>query len=346
MALTAQVAVARPEMVRVAFVHLSTLILVVAAVSALVDGDASHGWSRYDSPLDGPCTVERVPFDEMTADRFDSEYRDNKPVVLTGMRDRNDAFRDACAKDVLLREWGDKDIVLSTADTHSYLKFTKTLREYVSSHTAPQRLDKRGDETLIWFGDNNHTEWRSHFDLCQKPPFGTSNADVAYSFGVGGPHSGVPLHVHGPGWSETIVGRKRWWLSPPKPKPRFHPNATSLEWALGLKPLQEGGEGGREVLGRREVDVGDDDGAWVHFPERYRTRMEKTRKERTRQQGGVEMLECTVGEGDAVWFPDRWWHATLNLDESAFISSFVNFRNVASGSGEDDEDVLISKMEL
>ena len=47
-----------------------------------------------------------------------------------------------------------------------------------------------------------------------------------------------------------------------------------------------------------------------------------------------------------MWFPDRWWHATLNLDESAFISSFVNFRNVASGSGEDDEDVLISKMEL
>ena len=30
-----------------------------------------------------------------------------------------------------------------------------------------------------------------------------------------------------------------------------------------------------------------------------------------------------------------------------FISSFVNFRNVASGSREeDDEDVLISKMEL
>ena len=152
-------------MVRVAFVHLSTLVLVVAAASALVDGDASHGWSRYDSPLDGPCTVERVPFDEMTADRFDSEYRDNKPVVLTGMRDRNDAFRDACAKDVLLREWGDKDIVLSTANTHSYLKFTKTLREYVSSHTVTQRLDKLGDETLIWFGDNKHTESRSHLDL-------------------------------------------------------------------------------------------------------------------------------------------------------------------------------------
>ena len=46
-------------------------------------------------------------------------------------------------KHFLCSAWGDKDIVLSTANTHSYLKVTKTLREYVSSHTAPQRLDRR-----------------------------------------------------------------------------------------------------------------------------------------------------------------------------------------------------------
>ena len=45
------------------------------------------------------------------------------------------------------------------------------------------------------------------------------------------------------------------------------------------------------------------------------------------------------------WFPDGWWHATLNLDESAFISSFVNFRHAASGS-QDEEDDVFSKIEL
>ena len=89
---------------------LVSLFLVVTSATTLADESASHGWARYDSPLDGPCTVDRVHWTEMTADRFDGQYRDHKPVVLTGMRGRNDAFRNACAKDVLLREWGDKDI--------------------------------------------------------------------------------------------------------------------------------------------------------------------------------------------------------------------------------------------
>ena len=41
---------------------------------------------------------------------------------------------------------------------------------------------------------------------------------------------------------------------------------------------------------------------------------------------GVHILECTVDEGEAIYFPNMWWHATLNLDESVFISSFVNYK--------------------
>ena len=52
-----------------------------------------------------------------------------------------------------------------------------------------------------------------------------------------------------------------------------------------------------------------------------------------------------VRAGDALFIPDGWWHATLNLDESAFISSFVNFRHAASGS-QDEEDDVFSKIEL
>ncbi|KAM6165268.1 jmjC domain-containing protein 8 isoform 2-T2 [Erethizon dorsatum] len=34
-------------------------------------------------------------------------------------------------------------------------------------------------------------------------------------------------------------------------------------------------------------------------------------------------LECTIQAGEVLYFPDRWWHATLNLDTSVFISTFL-----------------------
>jgi len=37
---------------------------------------------------------------------------------------------------------------------------------------------------------------------------------VSLSFGIGGRGSGVQWHTHGPGFSETIHGRKHWVLYP------------------------------------------------------------------------------------------------------------------------------------
>ena len=41
------------------------------------------------------------------------------------------------------------------------------------------------------------------------------------------------------------------------------------------------------------------------------------------REGDGGILECTVHAGEAIYFPTNWWHATLNLDESVFISSLV-----------------------
>jgi hypothetical protein len=310
-ALVALVLLAARALVVVAAAEETRACAATADDDAAADGRAScsptdsHGWKRYDSPMDGPCTIDRVDAAEMSFATFTSTYKDRKPVVLTGMRARNAAFRELCAKDALLSRWGDANVTLSTANTHSYEKTAEPLRTYVRTRLAPQRPNSRGDATLYWFGDHDHEMWAPHFDAYVRPPFVPNAADVARSFGVGGPHSGVPLHVHGPGFSESVVGRKRWWLSPPKPKPRFDPNATALEWALGL------GED-------RRVPAADDDGAWVNVPERYATK-------ETAAATHATMLECTVREGEAVYFPDQWWHATLNLDETVFMSSFVNY---------------------
>ncbi|EHB17198.1 JmjC domain-containing protein 8 [Heterocephalus glaber] len=34
-------------------------------------------------------------------------------------------------------------------------------------------------------------------------------------------------------------------------------------------------------------------------------------------------LECTILAGEVLYFPDCWWHATLKLDISFFISTFL-----------------------
>ncbi|XP_002741861.1 jmjC domain-containing protein 8-like [Saccoglossus kowalevskii] len=34
-------------------------------------------------------------------------------------------------------------------------------------------------------------------------------------------------------------------------------------------------------------------------------------------------LECTINQGEAIYFPDRWWHGTLNIDTSVFVSTFL-----------------------
>ena len=67
----------------------------------------------------------------------------------------------------------------------------------------------------------------------------------------------------------------------------------------------------------RKFVTAPDDGRWVHTPAGH--------KKKGNKKMGQAMLECTVEEREAVYFPDGWWHLTLNLDESVFMSSFVNY---------------------
>lgn len=37
-----------------------------------------------------------------------------------------------------------------------------------------------------------------------------------------------------------------------------------------------------------------------------------------------QLLECTIGPGDLLYFPSFWWHAIVNVGETVFLSSFVD----------------------
>ncbi|XP_026973790.1 jmjC domain-containing protein 8 isoform X5 [Sagmatias obliquidens] len=216
-------------------------------------------------------------------------YAFSRPVILQGLTD-NSRFRDLCSRQRLLALFGDSVVRLSTANTYSYQKVDLPFQEYVEQMLHPQDPFSMGNDscillcvllsdTLYFFGDNNFTEWASLFRHYSPPPFSLLGTIPAYSFGIAGAGSGVPFHWHGPGFSEMIYGRKRWFLYPPAKTPEFHPNKTTLAWLRDTYPAL--------ALSARP-------------------------------------LECTIHAGEVLYFPDRWWHATLNLDTSVFISTFLS----------------------
>uniref|UniRef100_A0ABI7WK48 WD repeat domain 24 n=2 Tax=Felinae TaxID=338152 RepID=A0ABI7WK48_FELCA len=205
-------------------------------------------------------------------------YAFSRPVILQRLTD-NSRFRALCSREKLLASFGDSVVRLSTANTYSYRKVDLPFQEYVEHLLHPQDPTSLGNDTLYFFGDNNFSEWASLFQHYSPPPFSLLGTTAAYSFGVAGAGSGVPFHWHGPGFSEVVYGRKRWFLYPPEKTPEFHPNKTTLAWLQDVYPALAPSE---------------------------------------------RPLECTVQAGEVLYFPDRWWHATLNLDTSVFISTFLS----------------------
>ncbi|XP_072457561.1 jmjC domain-containing protein 8 isoform X3 [Notamacropus eugenii] len=179
------------------------------------------------------CTVDRRA--NLTYAEFIHQYAFSKPVILQRLTN-NTLFQDLCSKEKLLAEFGDFRIRLSTANTYSYQKVDLSFQDYVEQLLQPQDPNSLGNDTLYFFGDNNFTEWGRLFQHYSPPPFRLLGTTEAYSFGIAGAGSGVPFHWHGPGYSEVIFGRKRWFLYPPEKTPDFHPNKTTLAWLRDTYP--------------------------------------------------------------------------------------------------------------
>jgi hypothetical protein len=113
---------------------------------------------------------------------------------------------------------------------------------------------------------------------------------VTLALGAGPENTGVPWHFHGAGFLEVLLGRKRWFLNPPDaPLPAYDPNATVSTWWEGYQRL-------------------------MRQPDKQQT-----------TRGGESMLICDLDPGESIYFPPRWYHATLNTGEgwNAWMATFV-----------------------
>lgn len=67
---------------------------------------------------EGPCSIERVRWEDLSAERFEAEYKERRPlIVVTGLA-YNARLRAAVEREALLEEYGDMVVSLGTAESY------------------------------------------------------------------------------------------------------------------------------------------------------------------------------------------------------------------------------------
>jgi len=180
-------------------------------------------------------------------------------------------------------------ITLSSSNSFSANRRTISLEQYLKETGETQVLPHQlSNQTWYLFGETFTKEWKQFLSYYTLPKCVACIRDrVALSFGIGGAGSGVQWHTHGPGFSESIHGRKHWILYPPEFQPVYNPDFTSLHWMEYTYPTLLDFDSAR--ISQR------------HKP-----------------------FECTLYPNEMIYFPNHWHHATINLDKyTAFVSTFT-----------------------
>eukprot|EP00735_Rhodelphis_limneticus_P010555 TRINITY_DN3321_c0_g1::TRINITY_DN3321_c0_g1_i1::g.30997::m.30997 TRINITY_DN3321_c0_g1::TRINITY_DN3321_c0_g1_i1::g.30997 ORF type:complete len:322 (+),score=7.32,sp/Q6AY40/JMJD8_RAT/39.57/9e-49,Cupin_8/PF13621.1/1.4e-06,Cupin_4/PF08007.7/19,Cupin_4/PF08007.7/7.9e-05,JmjC/PF02373.17/0.0036,DUF3347/PF11827.3/10,DUF3347/PF11827.3/36 TRINITY_DN3321_c0_g1_i1:53-967(+) len=185
------------------------------------------------------CNIDRVPEANLSQSDFYARFYEKAPVIIEGRPGRNERFAQKVARDSLLETYANLSVILASSNTHSYEKRQSNLREYIENMMHAQTLDNYGKDTYYLFGDTQGSEWLSLLTDYLKPPYYGSEKS-AVTFGIGGVSSGVPYHFHGGGYSETIIGRKRWFIM--RDSPDFDPDQSQLQWLAYVYPKYRGGE--------------------------------------------------------------------------------------------------------
>jgi hypothetical protein len=238
------------------------------------------------------CNIPRV--DSLSQYQFDLEFKGQSPVVFRRPLDMTEITRALFAKDVLLEKFGGQNVNPST------LKLDIFKREILLSHYVEELMHPHGPETAAdanWYLFNtikniSCNQAGSFAPLVQNYPLPLDTASQLdhLAWGLATLYSGIAFHTHGAAFSETLLGRKRFYLAAPLASPLAQ-SAVSLQDRSG------------QALINSQLN-------WVI-----------SRGEHANES---DVLECTMGPGEVLYVPPLWWHATLNLEPwTAFISTFT-----------------------
>ena len=137
--------------------------------------------------------------------------------------------------------------------------------------------------------------------------------------GLGNNNSGLSFHFHGPGLSEAIVGRKRWFLYPPGMQPHGGydqlVNTSLSQWILSEN------FGSCESSLLDAIAISSMPSIFESYSVNTLDQLDKS-GEHT-EQGKISpcFYDCTIGKNEVLYFPSGWYHGTLNQDPFTLFAS-------------------------
>jgi len=262
-----------------------------------------------------PCTIAREPALDVAG--FRARYKGHTPVVISvGGANANAnanassssssyaahyaALRARLARAALLASHGDFEVTLASSNSFSHAKREATLREYVEQH-VDAAVDAARPADAVWymFGDTPRSPAWDALTAGYAQPLDAAGDSGLVVLGVGGRGSGVAFHTHGAAFGETLIGAKQWFLAPPGRRPRFAGDVTTLQWELERRRAATAAATVKSNGDASDADASDADAS-------------------------ASVVECVVGEGEAIYVPPQWFHATLNHGPyNVFISTFT-----------------------
>lgn len=239
-----------------------------------------------------PCNIRRIYNDDLfSRGILDTRILPDEPLIFVRSRETNRVLSDFARAEHLLATYGSSVVELRSSNSYSSGIRRVTLADYIHGLLASgEPGHSLANETYYLFGGNTGELWDEIERLYALPGCKHCGSAGAVIPGLGGNLSGVSFHFHGPGFSEVILGAKRWFLYPPVPSstkhqeavPGFNPDMTVAQWVSDVHSTFD-------------------------------------------ENPSLKPLECVITSGEVLYFPDRWMHATLNTETYVFfVSTFLD----------------------
>ena len=316
------------------------------------------------------CNIDRIHASYLTKNRFETEYRNVKPLVITHLTDDWASYK-LWTKKYFINTFGKRQVEVDDVkqfEDYGETKKRKTLQEYITNDMSSMDLK----QVMELVGKKNITNEYSFYnwkdgewnELEQDSPvpslFRFINVSDQHSnqLQIGATGTGLFFHAHYDAWNTVIFGKKMWLISDPKdPIPagtglyatKEDPHCcNALVWNIEeakqrkLRKLKKLNESNELKIDKITSSDANEEGENVDGNDDTNKSRDSNKKWKLGDQSHV--YQCTVSAGETMYIPSHFQHATINLGDTISRSQRAGFGTVPDGhplSSFDDEALYV-----